>query len=399
MRVLQLSYRFPYPPKDGGAIGIFNITRGLSNQGVDLTLLTVNTPKHYFDQKALPKDVAKLANWEVVDVNTQITPLNAFANLLDGKPFHVSRFEDHGFKQRLIDLLQQGSFDIIQLEGPFMGPYLNTIRANSSAKVVLRMHNIEHKIWKRLANEVSNPFKKIYINLQANRLHKYEKSLFHEVDGLVPITEQDASFLKEISCDTPYEIVPAFVDLKELDPIKYEGTWPDFFFIGGLDWMPNWEGLLWFLNQVWPKVESKYPESKFHIAGRNAPDRLKSLKSEQIVYHGEVEDAFKFMSEHGIMVVPLFSGSGMRLKIIEGLGMKKPIISTSIGSEGMSVRHDRGLLIADDAESFISEIDRLASNKAFAESLGESGNETIKQAYDIESNSKKLIEFYQTLLN
>lgn len=396
MNILQLSYRFPYPPKDGGAIGIFNITKGLSRVGHEVTVLCVNTPKHFFKPEDLPDDVKSMARFIPVFVDTSITPIKALKNLISGQPFHISRFKDHTFLQSLEALLKNEPFDIIQLEGPFMGPYLNSIRSSTDTPVVMRMHNVEYQIWKRLAGEVRHPLKKAYLKLQARRLKDYETQLFFKVDGLLPITLQDESVLTELRCHTPRSIVPASVEVGEFPEKKCDQDPLDFFFIGGLDWMPNQEGLKWFLEKVWPLFHRKHETATFHIAGRNAPGFLQHPEIPGVKFHGEVDSAVDFMQSHGVMIVPLFSGSGMRIKIIEAMAAGRPVISTEIGAEGLGVQNIR---IANTNESFISAMEEaLESRSEFLDMAARAKGE-VADKFNLEANAKKLEAFYNQIIS
>lgn len=397
MRILQLSYRFPYPPKDGGAIGIFNITKGLSMQGHEVTVLCVNTPKHYFDPKNLPAEVKKMARFIVVDVDTTITALGALANLFSSKSYHCSRFDSPAYRKTLEDLLQREQFDIVQFEGPFMEAYLPAVRELSRAKVTLRMHNVEHIIWQRQKNRENNPFKKLYLDIQVKRLQRVEMEMFKQVDGLFPITEVDQAFLNQNGIDTPNEVVPASIDLNGFEPKAYEGRWPDFCFLGGLDWMPNQDGIRWFLSEVWPAFLEKYPEAEFHLAGRNAPESLKGDLGKGVIFHGEVGSATDFLNSHGAMIVPLFSGSGMRIKIIEGLALEKPIISTSIGSEGMEIIDREDYIRADSAGAMLQAMVNLAEDRNRVVELGKHGAEKVRALYGLAPNAQKMSDFYRQI--
>lgn len=395
MRILQLSYRFPYPPKDGGAIGIFNITKGLSRIGHEVTVLSVNTPKHFFDPKALPDHVKEMARFIPVFVDTSIRPVSALVNLFSGEPFHVSRFDNHNFKEALRNLLKEEVFDIIQLEGPFMGPYLLDIRKSTEAPVVMRMHNVEHRIWNRLAAEVKNPVKKAYLKMQASRLESYEKALFFKVDGLIPITEEDESILEMIHCPTERSIVPAFVEVAAFPNRQWDKAPLDFFFIGGLDWMPNQEGLKWFLEKVWPTFYRSSSNATFHIAGRNAPESFRSLNIPGVKFHGEVDSAIDFMQSHGVMIVPLFSGSGMRIKIIEAMAAGNPVISTQVGAEGLGVKN---ICLANSSESFISAMNNAMMEQSNFLEMASRAKVEVKDKFDLEANARKLEQFYKHFL-
>jgi len=171
------------------------------------------------------------------------------------------------------------------------------------------------------------------------------------------------------------------------------------FHLGALDWFPNQEGLMWFVKNCWPEIKKLHPELSFHIAGRNGnPDFLKKIASPGIVFHGEVPDAQEFINNYSIMIVPLLSGSGMRIKIIEGMAMGKAIITTSIGTEGIPTTDMENILIADKPQDVIAKTDYLLNNPSEITTLGLSARNFITDNYSDKVLAKKLTEFYNSVL-
>src|ERR1051325_3386178 len=143
MRILQLCNKFIYPPKDGGAIAAFNLTKAFSQSGNEVTVLAMNTSKHKYDLKNLPEEIKCIADFYAVDVDNEVKALPALWNLLQGRSYNVQRFVSSAFNDKLIEILHQKQFDLIQLEGLYLSPYVETIRAFSEAKIAMRAHNVE----------------------------------------------------------------------------------------------------------------------------------------------------------------------------------------------------------------------------------------------------------------
>jgi len=168
------------------------------------------------------------------------------------------------------------------------------------------------------------------------------------------------------------------------------------FHIGSLDWAPNQEGLIWFIERCWPKIHEQFPDLKFYIAGRNAPDWLvRRFHAPNIVFEGEVADAYQFMNSKSIMVVPLFSGSGMRIKIIEGMALGKPIVSTPIGTEGISTQSGKNILIADNEKEFVADVERLITDNELFQNISRSAIEYIQEKFDNLALAGALTDFYK----
>ncbi|HBL73689.1 MAG: hypothetical protein A2W90_13250 [Bacteroidetes bacterium GWF2_42_66] len=399
MRILQLTNKSPWPPKDGGAIASMNLTKGFGFLGHKVTILSMNTEKHKAKKKDIPENLKALADFHFVDVPASISVWGAIRNLLFSRlPYNAERFISEDFSLALIKLLQKKKYDIIQLEGLYLCPYIALIRRHSDAKIVYRAHNIEHEIWNRTAKMTQGP-KKNYLKLLAARIKRFEISYLNDYDLLVPITERDAAMLNSMGNKKPYFTSQTGIDLSFLIPTAKNLEFPSLFHIGSLDWSPNQEGLIWFLNNCWPVISKKYTELKFYIAGRNAPLWLeKKFSLKNIVYLGEIEDAYEFINSKAIMVVPLFSGSGMRIKIVEGMALGKPIVTTSIGTEGIETTSGEDILIADDAESFNNAIYTLLENREVFDKIGKNAIDLIRKKFDNLALAAQLIEFYNNHL-
>lgn len=176
-------------------------------------------------------------------------------------------------------------------------------------------------------------------------------------DYLIAVSERDLRKFKSLGYKNGAMSSPIGLDLRNYKNRFTTQISDDLCFIGALDWIPNMEGLTWFLDHVWPELSKMYPELKFHIAGRNTPESLKNINIKNVIVHGEVSDAVEFVSKYSMMIVPLFSGSGMRVKILEGMALGRVVITTTLGKEGISAEDGTHILEANNAaEFFISDI-------------------------------------------
>lgn len=399
MRILQLTNKPPYPDIDGGAIAVLNLTRGLAGLGHQITVLSMNTLKHHVAYNDIPPHIVQLADFRFVEVPAGISAPSALSNLLfSNKPYNAVRFIDKNFENALARLLQEIKFDMVQLEGLYVCPYIPVIRKYSHAKIAYRAHNVEFEIWERTV-ALSTGLRKWYIKNLANRIKNFEISWLNTYDLLVPITHRDAEILNRLGNSRRVHVSPAGIDSSAIKPGQAQLEFPSLFHLGSLEWAPNQEGLLWFLKNCWPQLFSRFPDLRFYIAGRNAPSWLKEkFNYPGIVFEGEVPDAYSFMNSKAVMVVPLFSGSGMRIKIIEGMALGKSIVSTSVGAEGIGVENGKNILLADDAEKFITAIGNLITDKTLFNALGKEAILFIQRNFDNLALAGKLAEFYQNSL-
>lgn len=396
MKILQVTNKVPYPVKDGGAIACMNLTRGFSLLGHEVTVLAMNTLKHNIEIDSIPDNIKDLADFRFVFVPAKISPFAAASNLLfSNKPYNAVRFIDHNFAETLIRLLQEKDFDIIQLEGLYVLPYIETIRKYSDAKIAYRSHNIEFEIWLR-TSVISKGISKLYLKNLSKRIKKFEIQQLNKYDLLVPITERDGAILDELGNIKPRHVSQTGIDTSAMVPNSKNLEHPTLFHIGSLEWAPNQEGLVWFIKNCWDKIHQQFPELKFYIAGRNAPVWLqRKFGLPNVVFLGEVPDAYEFINSKSIMVVPLFSGSGMRIKIIEGMALGKPIITTDIGTEGIDTTSGKNIVIANSADGFVNAVAELIAQKDYFDKISTNAMEYIHENFDNLVSAGRLIDFYK----
>ncbi len=373
---------------------------GFLQNGIDLHLVCINTKKHFKDDEKVPTNFKLKSHYQSIFHNTNTIAIGALTNLLSSKSYFVSRFYFKEFEESLITLLQKNTFDVIQLEGVFMGVYLPTIRKYSKAKLVLRAHNVEHFIWNRHVFLESNSLKKAYFKLQNKRLKRFEISVFKNVDAIVTITSVDATAIKKLGCTKPIFTSITGVNIEEYQKEKnIKKRKKTLFYFGSMDWLPNNEAVFWFLNNCWEKVHKAVPEAKFVVAGRGMPASIKKLIAPNLLLVENVPNAFDFYQKHEIMIVPLWSGSGIRIKIIEGMAHGKAIVSTSIGAEGIGYTHNKNILIADTADDFSEAVTGLLLNANKREQLEIEASSFANENFDNTRVVGKLIEFYKSILN
>ncbi|MEI6123386.1 MAG: glycosyltransferase family 4 protein [Bacteroidota bacterium] len=398
MNILQICNKSPFPPKEGGPIAMHNLSNGLMLHNHNVDILAVNTHKFHVDVDNLPVDYRFKTNFTAVFIDTRIKILDAFLNLFSKKSFHISRFESVEFDNTLKCILKNKNFDIVELETIYVAPYISTIRKYSKAKIVLRSHNIEHLIWTRYAKTIRNPIKRNYLYLLSRKLEKFESQVFSSVDGIATITSVDTDYIKKLGISTPIATVPFGLNFSAcfFQP-KQIGS-PTFFHLGSMDWMPNQEGIKWFLTDCMPEIERLFPENIVFLAGRNMPLWLYNYNFKNLNIVGEVEDAVEFMSSKNIMFVPLLSGSGVRVKIIEGMAIGKTIISTSIGAEGINYIDGENILIANTPEQFVEKFKLCIENSDLCTSIGQNARKLIESEHDIYVTTQKLLDLYFLVL-
>jgi len=401
MNILIIHNKLPYPPKDGGAIAVLNMATSLADAGHKVTLLCFNTKKHHYNPERIPEEIRKKIRFKTVLLDNIVKPHKAISNLLfSRKPYIATRFFSKNFSKALINELNT-DYDLVQIEGLYMCHYIPVIRKYSEAKITYRAHNIESEIWQRTTQITKDPFKKVYLKILSKRLFRFEKSTLNKYDGLIPISERDLKQLNNLGNKKPSLAIPTGININNYPKAQKPLPEKNLFFIGALDWAPNQEGLLWFIDKVWPSILSKFPDLKLHIGGRNAPTSLieKLKHTNNVVFHGELEDAQQFYHNNGIMVVPILSGSGIRIKILEGMAYGKIITTSSIGAEGIGISHKENIFIANTKEEYIKSIQDILQNLNNEEldSISSCARKFITLNYSNSSLADKLYTFYKEI--
>lgn len=397
LRVLILLNRIPFPLNDGGAIGAFSFVKGYAESGAEVTALAMNTAKHFVERSLLKDSLLKYATLHDVYIDNKIKPVNALLNLFTGESYLIERFKSKVFDAKLQELLQQNNFDVVHIDGLPPALYIPTIRKFSKAFISMRAHNVEHVIWKRVADSTTNIFKKWYVGLQAKQLSDFEFTALEQTDVTMAISREDEQTIKNFCPAAKTIIVPASMDIDDECPKGNTEVNP-LFFIGSFDWMPNEQGVEWFIDVVWNRLSSAFPNLKFVIAGKKMSEKMKALKTEKLLPIGEVPDATEFVLKGGIMVVPIISGSGIRIKILEGMALGKCIVATTIAVEGLGLTDGENVLIADNADEFIEKIGKCLSDTAYREKIAKNAHTFALENFQNKKVFDKLTAFYRQQL-
>ena len=397
MRILIISHKPPYPPVDGGTLATLNISLSLAKADNSVTVLTLSTQKHPSSLEIIPDEIKTLINFEIFPVNIKTNLPGYLLNFIFSfRPYNIERYICRMFKGRIKQLLQNESFDVVQLEGLYLYPYIRTIRKYFKGIVSLRSHNVEHQIWLKLAENEPNTLRQLYFHRLAKRLARVESTIASKVDALVAITEPDRQWFTTHNFIKPTITIPAGYLEEEVTTDLELVDFPAICYIGALDWLPNIEGLMWFIDWVWPRIQSEIPEMEFHIAGRNASDELaeRLITERNIIFHGQVASSSAFLSRCPVMVVPMLSGSGIRIKIVEGMYLQRAIVATSMAVKGIDIKHNEHILIADTPDDFAKAVCSLIYNPEIGKQIALNAREFAHKNFDAIALAHKLTEFY-----
>ena len=431
MKILVVGNRVPWPLHDGGAIATYGMLRSLAENGAEVDFFSFNTKKH-FAENAIIEKYFGFCKVHLVSLDASVKPLKALWNLLFGGSYHMERYDNLEAAVELYDLIQSSNYECVMAEGLYSMPIAlrvmnqlsvkadglrsNEIRDNSNESVqkkpikwVYRSHNLEYQIWERLAISEQQPLKRWYLDLQSKRLKRYEIDVWCEMDAIVPIVETDSivihSAVSEIHKNNQLNSGDSVLNQPQIhvyqpgiaieSPFAFVHRPLSIFHIGSMEWQANEQGVMWFLKKVWPRVLSAQPNVKFHLAGKGLSKTDPRFFQTGIVNHGEVDDAEVFMQSHGIMIVPIQAGSGIRIKSLEAMSLGVPVVSTSIGAQGLTVESGTQMLIADDPAGFADGIVQLLLNPAASQEMTQQARAYVEQHHNLKRNTAELIAFLQ----
>jgi polysaccharide biosynthesis protein PslH len=403
MRILFLSQVIPYPPDAGPKVRIYHVLQYLASAGHEITLVAFRRP----DDK--PENIAQLERFcqEVHTVLMQRSKLkNAwflFHSLLTNQPFLINRDSVKAMHQLLADLVARQSFHAVHADQLWMAQYALKAKAQSGGTVelltVLDQHNAVYLIPKRLAAGTNNILLRAFLNLEADKLARYEVNACHQFDKVVWVTDEDRQALNAVTVgQAPLReglTIPISVDLQSKPIISRQESANRVTFVGGLHWPPNAEGVTWFLSEVWPKIHEKVPAARLTIIGKDPPTAVKTAAQvENVEVAGYVTDLMPYLSETAAFIVPLHAGGGMRVKILDAWSWGLPIVSTTIGAEGLHYQDGNDLIIADNADAFARAVIGLFSIPELASRLSAAGRQTAEEHYDWRQRYRTWDEVY-----
>lgn len=389
-KLLVLSPYFPYPLDEGGHIRTFHFIKSLSKE------FEIHLFSFLVDQKSIDKSALMNYCKDCNTINVPIHKKDLLHKLLRNcrrifllKNPSTDTFLFRGAEKSLSDYIHAIKPAGAIIEHSWLAGYAVMLKA-SGIKVILNAHNIESDLWKQFYLN-SKVWEKIPYFLFWKSIVLSEKRFMTYFDLIISTSALEDKRIREIEPHTRTEIIPNGVDLDRF--ISNEPEEPNsIFFIGLMRYPPNMQAVSYFLERIFPLVRKAVPDVKFYIAGKDPSKEVLRLSDGKNVFvTGYVPDAVQFMSRCSIMVAPFIQGSGTRTKIIEAMSLKKPVVSTSKGAEGLMVENGKDISIEDDPEAFAKAVISLLKNRDLRKSMGEEAYKTIVSNYSWASIGNKLI--------
>lgn len=408
-RILYFAPKECWPPSTGAQLRNFYLARELAAGGERLTYLG------FSDERARAADDSDSYQFEnrnpvgewcedfiTVPLDSSYSAGKLARGLIGKTPLPVLNYTTAAMQERLAQALDEGDFDIVQVESIHLVQYLPILRAaRSKPKIVCDWHNVESELMQRYGEQISNRPKRFYAQLTARRMADIEKRTMPDFDAHVTVSERDREKLLAWNPEAPVYVVENGVNVEYYSPKPNEEPTKQFriVFIGSMDYHANTEAVTRFAQSVWPQVHEKHPDLVFTVVGRNpTPEVLAMNGQNNIEVTGRVRDVRPYCREALASVVPLRIGGGSRLKILEAMAADLPIVSTHLGAEGIEARHGENILLADSDEEFTKAILQLCESENQRLKLAKAGRTLVETHYDWPVLAARLREIHETLL-
>jgi glycosyltransferase involved in cell wall biosynthesis len=302
---------------------------------------------------------------------------NYLLRMPSAEPYAISRFASAAVRERLQYCLSRENPDIVICD--FLDAAIN-FPDSLEVPSVLFQHNVESEIWRRHAVNSSNPVKKLVYRREFSKMFRYEQAAVQRFDHVIAVSEHDKSLFGAWVEPERVSVVPTGVDTERFCPAAQAGSEPPLVvFVGAMDWEPNVDAVKYFCADIWPHILRKVPGARFRIIGRNPDRRVTGLAKASVEVTGSVPSVVEHLRDAAVVVVPLRVGGGTRLKVYEAMAAGKPVVSTTVGAEGLDVHHGRNIVLADSAVAFAEAVIALLRDSRARQRMGEDATALARQ--------------------
>jgi sugar transferase (PEP-CTERM/EpsH1 system associated) len=397
MKLLWVKAGGLLPPDMGGKIRSYNILKQLARRH-EITLFTFY-PEHPDDQHLRGDGFFS----EIVPVPLPLPHRRSLREYLRsarmmaaGRPVTIDKFLYPAVRRRYADLLASSTFDAIVCDFLVPGSLMHW---KTPPPTILFTHNVEAQVWERHYKITSNPFMKTACWLESRALAVAERRYVELADHVLAVSENDRAFFLRYVAPSHISVIPTGVDTEYFQPFPEPEQQDTMAFTGTMDWMPNEDGVVYFVDHILPLIQRDIPAAAFWAVGRRPPRRVQALASGSVVVTGAVDDIRPYLGKAALCVVPLRSGSGTRIKIFEAMAMGKAVVSTTMGAEGLPVRHGENIVLADDPADFARQVVHLLRDPQRRAQLGRAARQLVEENYGWPSVAAHFDQIIRVVVN
>jgi len=394
LRILQISPQVPLPLSDGGKVAIFNTTKYLARRGHELTMLAF-----HLDRSVNPDPMREYCQLIAVPHSNKDSLYRAGKNLFTAVPYGISKYRSPIMLAKLENLLASRTFDVVHVDHLHMAHYGVHAKRSKGLPVLLREHNVESTIVERFADSVRIPVFRQWMQLQKRRIKKYEAERAGQCDLNCTVTAEDSKRLLTLLPSANVRDIPEGIAEEFFQTVNREPIPKSICLFGSFDWLPNRDSLSWFVEDIFPRVLERDPEITLYVVGKHSPKQYEVRYPGKIVIRGFAPDLKSELAQYVLTVVPLRIGAGIRMKILESFAMGLPVVSTSIGAEGIKANHGEHLSIGDTPTEFAEGILRMLEDSDFRSTVQKNAKHLADQNYRWEHVAYQLENAYREIMD
>ena len=394
MRILWLKTELLHPIDKGGKIRTYQMLRELKSRH-HITYLTLDDGTAEASALTKADEYAHKTITIPHQTSAKFSPKFYFElskNLVSSLPYALQKYVSPAMRDKIIELAKPENFDVVVCD--FLTPAVN-LPENLPVATLLFQHNVEAMIWRRHFEVAKNPLKKSFMKSQWQKMFDYEKDSCKRFDFVTAVSKEDAETMRKEYGIKNVSDVPTGVDTEFFAPSgKVEKEEFNLIFTGSMDWLPNEDAIKWFTDEILPLIKKKIPQVTLTVVGRNPFPSLVELskKDPSIVVTGRVPDVRPLMEKAAVYIVPIRIGGGTRIKIYEALAMEIPMVSTTVGAEGLPLSDNEHILLRDTPVSFAEAVINLLTDKKLARDLALNSAKYVRENFGWASVTEKFAE-------
>jgi len=394
VRILIITNTIPYPPVSGGALRVYNLLKRISKRHEVWLATHLHSPNEAKGVLHLQKFCQKVISALLYRKHPieHIPGLIRYA--LARWPLELKFMYSKELEQKIRYLFSKIDFNIVHIMESSLGLYLRVVPQNAQCKYILTFYDINFSQIFRIANLEQNIIKKFRLWLDSCMMHYWEPRYTKRFDRCITVSETDRELLLRANKHLRVDVIPNGVDTKIYRPLSYKDKSNHLLFIGAMDFLPCVDAAIYFCKKILPRIKRIISDIEFWIVGKDPVAEIMQFDGNGVHITGRVPNVVPYYRKSSVCVIPLRAGGGTRLKILEAMALGRPIVTTSIGCEGLNVIDGEHLLIADTPEQFAKKTIHLLTNKTLYERLVNNARKLVVNHYDWDKIAKHLMKIY-----
>ncbi len=395
MRILMITGALPYPPISGNPLRNYQLLRRISNEHEVWVAALV-------DEEPGPEILAHLGELCRGVVTGRVNGSGALSNpgmllryLAAGIPPELRLYHSAGLVEKIRKLVQELPFDVVDIEDAFMGLYIDALPEALRRKSVLTFHDVVFQKMLRISALEPHLARRLRLQAFSAGMRRWEPAYAGRFARCIAVSEADRRLLLAANPHLQIEVAPNGVDTQSYQPLPVVAGSNELLFVGNMDYRPNIDAVTWFVREILPLIRGEIPQVALNIVGINPSEEVQRLEGDGVHVTGAVADLLPYYRQSSVCVVPLRAGGGTRLKILEAMALRRAVVSTTLGCEGLDVRDGEHLSIADDPRQFAEKTLCLLREPGLQQRFSAAARQRVVDCYDWDDVARRVVATYQ----